>query len=184
MHFKHCAAPLFTLGFEDTTLRPASNPFSYDAFTFNASNKNAVANPITSIEIVTLMPDTQVFPAIASGNQALESTFNQDRDKGASLMSLDISGNATFGPFVAVSGYINSFKSIGAGLGISIIGSFNGVNQPSCQSEIDTPGTLVSPKEVTFAVGSFGYCLLAFHLMTSWFARQTRQACKLKARCH
>ena len=155
--FKYCAAPPLTLGFEHTTSGPASNPFTFEAFTFNASNSNAAATPSTN-EIVTSTPDTQQFPAIASGNQALESTFTLSdplTDFLPLTLKLDISGDATIampiGPFVAVSGYINSFKDIGQGLRIDVTGSLNGVDQASCFSEFISPGTLDSPQKVTFA---------------------------------
>ena len=160
--FKYCAAPPVTLGFE-VTAGPASNPLSFDSFTFLASNNRTVAGaPPSTNKIVD--SDNEAFPAIASGDRALESTFTGLNDIGGptSLLSLDIRGNATFSPFIAVSGYVNTLDTDEiTGVDVNVVGTFNNVNQASCQSGISGPngafetnGTLTvppSPVPVIFA---------------------------------
>ncbi|BDA42074.1 hypothetical protein COCOBI_02-8750 [Coccomyxa sp. Obi] len=154
--FKFCAAPPLTLGFEDATAGGVNNPFPYDGFNFSASSDSIETFPVT-LEIVD--STTELFPAIASGAQAFESSFGQKDSRGSSLLSLDIVGNTNIGPFVAVSGYINAVDYNGiSGMDITVTGSFNGTDQPSCKSGVDgfggdigTPGDMGSPVKVTFA---------------------------------
>ena len=179
--FKHCAAAPTTLGFEDITAGSNGNPFSYNAFTFLAKNNNPFKIPgtyITDITIVnstTQLPYIISFPAVASGTQAIESTFLQAANVfGDSLLSLDIRGDATIGPFIAVSGYVNTITDQIAGgattgtvngnsdtVKVTVVGTFNNVSQASCQSGISGPngqfgtnGVLTGPPTpvpITFA---------------------------------
>ena len=128
--------------------------------------------------------NNEAFPAIASGDRALESTFTQDNSfSGSSLLTLDIRGNVTFSPFIAVSGYVNALDiNEITGVDVNVVGTFNNVNQASCQSGISGPngafetnGNLTgppSPVPVIFA-NATDTCivdLLSFQTMNTFFS--------------